>query len=91
MTIDSLILFYGFAVRLCFVTTLERSQKHAAGEDVKPPPSVNYNIEGTSSLVIDGNIRERTCEVLFYLDGDEISLSTMILNALLKVSFCLFY
>lgn len=72
-------------VRLCFVTTLERSQKLAAGEDVKPPPSVKYNIEGTTSLLIDGNIRETACEVLFYLDNDEVSLSTMILNALLKV------
>ncbi|KAK6633077.1 hypothetical protein RUM43_012820 [Polyplax serrata] len=73
-------------VRLCFVTTLERSQKMLANEEISPPPSVDYRLGGTEMLTIPGRIRETACEILFDMDADEISLPTMILNSLLKVS-----
>lgn len=77
-------IFY-LSVRLCFVTTFERSQKMALNEEVLPPPSVDYKIGGTDVLSIPGKIRETACEVLFHLDSEEISLSTIILNSLIKV------
>lgn len=74
-------------VRLCFVTTLERSLKIDSGKDIKHPPCVNYNVSGSDMVRVSGKIRETACEVLFRLDADEISLTLMLLNALAKVFF----
>ncbi|KAL0276631.1 UNVERIFIED_CONTAM: hypothetical protein PYX00_004164 [Menopon gallinae] len=71
-------------VRLCFVTTLDRSRKIDAGEEVRHPPCVDYNVSGSEMLRVSGKIRETACEVLFQLDNDEISLTLMLLNALTK-------
>lgn len=56
-----------------------------SNEEITPPPSVDYKIGGTEVLTISGKIRESACEILFYLDADEISLPTIILNSLIKV------
>ncbi|KAJ9587595.1 hypothetical protein L9F63_018977, partial [Diploptera punctata] len=66
-------------VRACFVTSLERSTQL---ETVQPPPNVLYQ-EGTA-FSISGKTRESVYEVLFVQDNDQMSLATMILDAIVK-------
>ncbi|XP_049938101.1 actin-related protein 10 isoform X1 [Schistocerca serialis cubense] len=68
-------------VRTCFVTTLERSQKLS---EVKPPPSVDYPVACGRHITVPGNLRETAFEVLFEEDGDQLSLSNLILDAILE-------
>ncbi|XP_071441346.1 actin-related protein 10 [Hetaerina americana] len=68
-------------VRTCFVTTLERSQKI---EEIVHPPPVDYSLNGDKFIKIDGKTRESAYESMFIMDDDEISVPTMILDALLK-------
>lgn len=74
-------------VRCCFVTPRERSKEFA-----KPCPSltvcpdVKYPIQGSRSIVIPGKIRETAFEVFFEEDNDHQCVSTMILDAILKVN-----
>ena len=49
----------------------------------KSVPAVTYSLDGDTLLRIDGQTRESVCEVLFEQDNDCISVSTMILDALL--------
>ena len=79
-------------VRCCFVTSMERAQ---AIEEVvvrggdesklhKPPPSVQYPLDGGMILNISGVVREQSCEVLFEQDNEEESLPTLLLDAVLR-------
>lgn len=72
-------------VRTCFVTTLERSIKLGTTEAPNPPPFVKY--PGVKSIDIPGEIREKAFEVLWERDNDNLSLPTMILNAIMQVYF----
>ncbi|XP_012540859.1 actin-related protein 10 [Monomorium pharaonis] len=69
-------------VRTCFVTTLERSAK--LGTEIAPisPPDVVY--PGVKRILIPGEIREKAFEVLWERDNDNLSLPTMILDAIIK-------
>ncbi|KAG5306127.1 ARP10 protein, partial [Acromyrmex insinuator] len=69
-------------VRTCFVTTLERSAKLGTENALIPPPDVTY--PGIKRIVIPGEIREKAFEVLWERDNDNLSLSTMILDAIVK-------
>ncbi|EGI70689.1 Actin-related protein 10 [Acromyrmex echinatior] len=69
-------------VRTCFVTTLERSAKLGTENALTPPPDVTY--PGIKRIVIPGEIREKAFEVLWERDNDNLSLSTMILDAIVK-------
>ncbi|KYN35225.1 Actin-related protein 10 [Trachymyrmex septentrionalis] len=69
-------------VRTCFVTTLERSAKLETESALTPPPDVTY--PGIKRIVIPGEIREKAFEVLWERDNDNLSLSTMILDAIVK-------
>lgn len=69
-------------VRTCFVTTLERSSKLGTKDAPTPPPAVKY--PGVKSINIPGEVREKTFEVLWERDNDNLSISTMILNAILQ-------
>ncbi|EZA62553.1 hypothetical protein DMN91_005642 [Ooceraea biroi] len=71
-------------VRTCFVTTLERSAKLGAKDAPTPPPDVTY--PGVKRIVIPGEIREKAFEVLWERDNDNLSLPTMILDAIVKCS-----
>lgn len=55
-------------------------------ETPKPPPEVTYQLGGSTVLNIPGRARELAYNIMFEQDNDEISLSTMILDAILKVS-----
>lgn len=69
-------------VRTCFVTTLERSVKLGTTEAPNPPPFVKY--PGVKSIDIPGEVREKAFEVLWERDNDNLSLPTMILNAIMQ-------
>ncbi|XP_060070556.1 actin-related protein 10-like [Ylistrum balloti] len=79
-------------VRCCFVTNLKRSKAiqevviHGADESLlpTPPPSVQYPLDGGKVLNITGKVREQSCEVLFEQDNEEQSVTTSILDAILK-------
>lgn len=81
-----------FAVKSCFVTTLERAKLLANGKIPKlQPPAFRYRIDGSTVIDIESIDRELPFETLFEQDNDQMSLSTMILDSILKVSFYLFY
>ncbi|XP_008561149.1 actin-related protein 10 [Microplitis demolitor] len=71
-------------VRTCFVTTLERAKKLGADDAPAPPPAVKY--PGIKTIEIPGYVRERSYELLWERDADNLSISTMILDAILKCS-----
>lgn len=79
-------------VRCCFVTNLKRAKQihevtmKGASKDKlpMPPPSVKYPLDGGRILQVTGEIREHSCEVLFEQDNEEVSVSTLILDAILK-------
>lgn len=71
-------------VRTCFVTTLERSKKLGTEDAPAPPPAVKY--PSIKSVTILGEIREKAYEVLWERDNDNLSIPTMILDAIVKVS-----
>lgn len=70
-------------VQTCFVTTMERSAKLETDNPPTPPPHVKYYT--TRSFEIPGTIREKAFETLWERDLDNLSLPTMILDALIKV------
>lgn len=72
-------------VRTCFVTTLERSGKLGTAEAPTPPPSVKY--PGVKNINIPGEVREKAFEALWERDNDNLSIPTMILDAILQVRF----
>ncbi|EFN84875.1 actin-related protein 10 [Harpegnathos saltator] len=69
-------------VRTCFVTTLERSTKLGTEDTPSPPPAVKY--PGVTSILVPGEIREKAFEILWERDNDNLSLPTMILDAIVK-------
>ncbi|XP_011630225.1 actin-related protein 10 [Pogonomyrmex barbatus] len=69
-------------VRTCFVTTLERSTKLGMEDAPIPPPDVTY--PGVRRILIPGEIREKAFEILWERDNDNLSLPTMILDAIIK-------
>jgi len=71
-------------VRTCFVTTLERSRELESKDVSVAPPNITY--PGIKKIVIHGKIREKAFEVLWERDNDNLSLSTMILDAIIKVN-----
>jgi actin-related protein 10 len=71
-------------VRTCFVTTMERSLKMESDNPFPPPPDVKYYT--TRTFEIPGSIREKAFEILWQRDNDNLSISTMILDALIKVN-----
>ena len=82
-------------VRLCFVPELIRGQQiQQIRQDAssvsglssflkRSVPAVDYTLSGESVLKVDGQTREGACEVLFEQDCDRLSLSTMVLDALI--------
>ncbi|XP_034175360.2 actin-related protein 10 [Osmia lignaria lignaria] len=69
-------------VRTCFVTTLERSRKLGTAEAPNPPPAVKY--PGLKTINIPGEVREKAFEILWERDNDNLSIPTMILDALIQ-------
>lgn len=70
-------------VRTCFVTTLERSTKLGTKDASTLPSDVTY--PGVQRILITGEMREKAFEVLWERDNDNLSLPTMILDAIVKV------
>lgn len=70
-------------VQTCFVTTLERSTQLGAKDAPASPHAVKY--PGIIGILMPGEIREKAFEILWERDNDHLSLSTMILDAIVKV------
>lgn len=70
-------------VRTCFTTTLKRSTKLGTKDAPTSPPDVMY--PGVKGILIPGEIREKAFEILWERDNDNLSLPTMILDAIVKV------
>ena len=71
----------------CFVTTLERAQQfHENNAPTVQAPDFEYRIGGNKVVEVDSGDRELSFETLFEQDNDQMSISTMILDAILKVS-----
>lgn len=81
-------------VRTCFVAPFERgvklSRQKIEYEDTDvsaisgPPNDIKYPIDGDKVLNIPGPLRESVCEVLFEMYGDEQTIPTLIIDAILK-------
>ncbi|XP_076634946.1 actin-related protein 10 isoform X1 [Colletes latitarsis] len=69
-------------VRTCFVTTLERSAKLGTADAPNPPPAVMY--PGVKNITIPGEVREKAFEAFWERDNDNLSIPTMILDAIIK-------
>lgn len=70
-------------VRTCFVTTIERSNKLGTDDAPVAPPSVKY--PGVKTITVPGSTREKAFELLWERDNDNLSIPTMILDAIVKV------
>lgn len=76
-------------VKTCFVAPFERAQllvSHKAGigpTPKDPPKDVNFYLDSNKTLIIPGSIRESAAEVMFELYGEEQTVATIILEALL--------
>uniref|UniRef100_UPI00358EB191 actin-related protein 10 n=1 Tax=Myxine glutinosa TaxID=7769 RepID=UPI00358EB191 len=79
-------------VRTCFVSDHNRGHKLQASrfptettsERPKPPPGVQYPIDGAHILHIKGEIRDSVCEILFEEDNEEKSVAALVLDCLIK-------
>lgn len=81
-------------VRTCFVTPLSRARQlvdartnDAGPSPPVPPPNISYLLSGNNNLILEGSIREEAAEVLFETDNEMVSLASMVLDAILAVSF----
>ncbi|CAG2107323.1 unnamed protein product [Medioppia subpectinata] len=80
--------------RTCFVAPFERGvQLSQQKVDFKegsaitgPPNDIKYPLDGQRVLHIPGSLRESVCEVLFEMYGDEHTIPTLIIDAILKCS-----
>lgn len=81
---DSIYYCVFLSVRTCFVTSFNRATQLEA---VQPPPDVVYREGGTDTFCIPGKVREAVHEVLFEQDNDQTSISTMILDAIIKAKY----
>lgn len=50
------------------------------------PPGCKYRVDGDTVIEVESTDRELPFETLFEQDNDQISLSTMILDSILKVN-----
>lgn len=65
---------------------MQRSKKLAIGESVEPKTTnVVYHLNGERSITIPGDVRETVHDVLFEENIDEMSITTMILDAINNV------
>lgn len=83
-------------IKTCFVAPYERGvrlsqEKINSSERIEcpissPPPDSNFYIRGNKTLTIPGALRESVCEVLFEMYGEEHTIPTLIIDALLRCS-----
>lgn len=65
---------------------MKRSNILKSGKIVEPKTtSVEYHINGERSIQIPGDIRETAHDILFEENIDEMSITTMILEAIVNV------
>lgn len=71
-------------VRTCFVTTSERAKQYREGQEVTPPPDVEYSIKEKEIITIPGKVRETAYEIMFVEDNEQSSLPYLILDSILN-------
>ena len=68
------------------MTKLQRAVDLRNGVELNVlPPGFTYRIDGDKIVDVESNDREFSYDVLFEQDGDQLSLSTMILDSILQV------
>jgi len=55
-----------------------------------PPPSVTYTLGGSSSLAVDGRVREHACEIMFEQDNEPFYLLLPFLSNDNRIPYCVF-
>lgn len=78
--------FFSSIVRCCFVTSMDRALQFTSNSNLVPCSSVQYPLQGHSEITIPGKVRETTFEFMFEEDNDHQSVTSMILDAILKCS-----
>lgn len=74
-------------VRCCFVTKQQRAkQLSQIKPEIAPCPDVTYPLGGSKIIKVSGKVRETAFEILYEEDNDHLSLSSMILDAILGVN-----
>lgn len=62
----------------------ERAEDQASCRRPDPPPDMVYPMNGNQMLLIPGKVREEAPEILFEMDGDRLSVSTLVLDSIMK-------
>lgn len=74
-------------MRCCFVTKQQRAkQLMAAKPEITACPDVEYPLGGSKIIKVPGKVRETAFEMFYEEDSDHLCLSTMILDAILRVN-----
>lgn len=74
-------------VRCCFVTPKDRARELSKTmPSLTACPDVTYPLQGSKSITIPGKVRETVYETFFQEDNDHQCVSTMLLDAILKVN-----
>lgn len=74
-------------MRCCFVTKQQRAkQLSQIKPEITPCPDVTYPLGGSKMIKVSGKVRETAFEMLYEEDNDHLCLSTMILDAILRVN-----
>ncbi|XP_053201473.1 actin-related protein 10-like [Panonychus citri] len=77
-------------VKTCFISPFERGQlmlEYKAGlrESLSnTPKDVEFHIDRNKTLIIPGGLRESACEILFELYGEEQTVATLIIEAIMS-------
>lgn len=74
-------------MRCCFVTKKQRAKQLSQTKpDITPCPDVSYPYGGSKIIKVPGKVRETAFEIFYEEDNDHLCLSTMILDAILRVN-----
>ncbi|KAB0799199.1 hypothetical protein PPYR_07079 [Photinus pyralis] len=74
-------------VRCCFVTPKDRAMELSkTTPSLTACPDVTYPLQGSKSITVLGKVRETVYETFFQEDNDHQCVSTMLLDAILKVN-----
>ena len=74
-------------VKLCFICPFERNQKilqEGYAKQAKKPSDVQLPIDGEQTLKVPGPVLERSCEILFESQLEELNVPRLVLDIILE-------